>query len=468
MTSLLHSYTVLRNNPNIFRTSSGNDLDITDREVVAPGGEFIGFLNEVGACANTYQQRHHFEPTAIYNFLGHIPTSRRPLTGYNDTSYHPPPAMRGLKGEHMAKRWTKVAADQVPLEIGNVEMYRPCGPVLEHSFSFGNAILGNGEDFDRAVMIGVIHHQVPDKMYILAQTDQRRRVIVFEVPTESVVPMWPAIHSPHLQVIANIAPDVAGLSVTGNHSVRQRLSTLYPSKNGPWSSFPRLNLSHLPGVDETWVEPSPTFPAMAKPYGLGDWLLSHSIAVEQRSPSPNSTYLDGTTVCPDSSVMEITSWPRPPSQPTLSSKRSLLSSASAPPFDHRTPLPPTPTYQPREYRAVPMIPNSTPTVWPKEAPEEHPLVSEDYRLQAGTVGLQAAVFEINDEDTQQMKNRNIGPEAISYRRTSADSGNRLRVQNFHYQTPQPRSIARTMVLHFRRWWTNLRATLSTWRRRLDP
>ncbi|KAL0057363.1 hypothetical protein AAF712_016001 [Marasmius tenuissimus] len=312
MSSIINSYTIFKSNPYIFSTSNSNSIDVRGHELITTGESFLGLLSEVGTCSNSYSQRHHFEPVAIYNFLGHVPISQDPPLGSEEPFEAPNPVMRGLKADHVNRRWTRVHPDLVPRDLGNVELFRPVGPTKEHSFSFGDAITGGDARFDRAVLVGVFHEHMPDKTYLLAVTDQRKRVIVIKVPSDSVVPRWPAIHSPHLQLITRIAPDIAGLLSAGNHEIRQRVATLGTPTHAARSCLPGHNFQDLPGVEEEWVEPDTTFPVLAKHYGMGDWLQAHSHAFKEPESSPP-------TPSERESFMIDNAWPRPPSHPNLES-----------------------------------------------------------------------------------------------------------------------------------------------------
>ncbi|KAK1233390.1 hypothetical protein PQX77_003445 [Marasmius sp. AFHP31] len=417
MAHILNSYTVFRDTPYLFHTSTGEVMDVRTRQIVASGEEFLRLLSELGACHNSYSQRHHFDPISIRHFLANTPLTHSPPPGHNGPFDEPSPEMRGLKGEHLGQRWAPVLRDQVPRELGNVEMYRPVGPLATHSLSFGDAILGHGAGFHRAIFIGVIHQRMPDKLYLLALTDQPTRILVFEVSWDAVAPGWPDIHPPNLRLIASLAPDIAGLSRTGNHEIRQRMTTMYPSCYATKSLFPGHTFQESPGVDELWVEPNMSFPVMAKPYGLGDWLHTHSEDRDVSEPSLPVTTDRTTSYAEDDLV-----WPRPPSHPNLETTTLLSESTIRLP-----PVPKLPSYPPHAYTAT-TSPSDLPinttftSLWPKDVCEENPLVSEAYRLRPGRVHYDGIKRELVDEEDQQMWTLGIRPRTPNTERSWLEIG----------------------------------------------
>ncbi|KAJ8074474.1 hypothetical protein PM082_015375 [Marasmius tenuissimus] len=463
MASLLSAYTVFRNNSYLFRTSDGNSLDTRNRDLDASCDSLIGLLSEIGACSNSYQQSHHFDANAIYHFLGNTPISQDPSLGQDHLFNAPNQTMRALKTDHWNQRWEPVEPNLVPRELGNVELYRPAGLVKDHSFSFGDAIIGRDAGFHRAVLIGVIHERLPDKTYLLAQTDQRNRVIVIEVPSESVIPRWPPIHSPHLQLIANIAPDVAGLSKTGNHAIRQRVATLCTPSYATRSRFPGHNFQESPGIDEEWIEPNPSFPVLAKPFGLGDWLQTHSYVRREMEP---------TAMAPsarESSILEHEyTWPRPPSHPNLGFADNTSASTIRLP-----PVPQLPAYPPQAYYTPTSSTNFSMSTtmgnpWPSHLPEDKPLVSEEYRLRGGRVTCQTALDEIVDEENRQMHLRGIFPRRSRPRHIQNHGTITTLSHDLHWsptatiRTHPPISIRNRLRL----WWWSLRRQTINLKRRL--
>ncbi|KAL0059713.1 hypothetical protein AAF712_013548 [Marasmius tenuissimus] len=330
MSSVARSFHISNDSPDIISAPGGETINLNDYWIFCPGRALGTLVNELGVVFNSLNVRHHFDRVAILRFLDFRFDARAFYSVHDDQPYQLPPDLQGLKTEHMHIRWARMDPYLTPRELGGVPVFMTHDDLQDHSLSFGAAILFQGEPFDRAVLLGVVYHHSPDLVYIVCQTNRQHVVVYIIVPRRALATYFPSIHSATFQLIAEISPDIAGLSTAGNAVVRDRLARVHPP-TPRIRHAPLMDLrSHLGPEAQGQTAPTSSFPSLSGPDGLGAWVINHGIP---RGGSPDPTTPSRSRSVTPSSAFSLLDEQVPPSYASLMQPPARLSLSSATALD---------------------------------------------------------------------------------------------------------------------------------------
>ncbi|KAL0578196.1 hypothetical protein V5O48_003799 [Marasmius crinis-equi] len=270
--------------PSVSSTSlptSVGTVDFADLQIVCKGRDLLDLLTQAVATNTRYAKGHEALDSAVLRFLkGTLPgevtaqsTSLFATHGYAMPDFSNIEQYRGLRYKYLHLRWEPDRGAETPkrpTSLGIVPCFRTQHSLIaDSSLSFGTPIIGDGTSFKRAILLQPMK-RAGQWQYILAQTEHKTKPIYIRVPVSKVVPYWPYMHSPHLLLLAEIAPFVTGLTGPGLDNIMKAADNCYrPSIS--------VQVEHQEDVTaNTTVHSWPGYPVLADRRQLGDWMLRRS------------------------------------------------------------------------------------------------------------------------------------------------------------------------------------------------
>ncbi|KAL0580149.1 hypothetical protein V5O48_001859 [Marasmius crinis-equi] len=206
----------------------------------------------------------------------------------NDAHY------QGLRYKYIHLRWESDRQDSKPKRPRALGIV-PCfhtehSLIVDNSLTFGTPIIGDNKSFKRAILLQPMK-PVGRWQYILAQTERQNKPIYIRVPTGKAVPYWPHMHSPHLLLLAEIAPFITGLSSPGLDNIQKAADDCYrPSISVDVSPSERaISLADENPPSSASSQSWPGYPVLAEIRQLGDWMLKHAAPEDATPPGPLTT-----------------------------------------------------------------------------------------------------------------------------------------------------------------------------------
>ncbi|KAL0574256.1 hypothetical protein V5O48_007703 [Marasmius crinis-equi] len=273
-------------------TSTGS-LDISDLQITCTGRELLSLLTQTVASNTRYAKGHENVDVAIRRFLRGPPSndivlyspSLSETHGYEIPDFSNDKYYEGLRYQYLNVKWEldrDRGAPNRPEGLGVVPCFTTYSALADHSLTFGTPIIGDGRKFKRAILLQPMF-TVGCWQYILAQTERGNIPIYIRVLAGKAVPYWPHMHSPHLLLLAEIAPLVTGLAKPGLENIQKAADECYrPPFSVPIKPLVEKELQD-DEMDEPVVTPQqwPGYPVLGDRRQLGDWVLRHLSPLEE-------------------------------------------------------------------------------------------------------------------------------------------------------------------------------------------
>ncbi|KAL0566833.1 hypothetical protein V5O48_015166 [Marasmius crinis-equi] len=329
--------------PALYPSSSGS-IDISQVTITTTGMDFHNLFSQI--IANTLQQSrgHEYLPDATEGFLYELnkfefnkcwPKSEK-LSKLHDRpipNFYQLPFCRGLKADLLAARWIREPLSSAPPGYEKVPIFWTTKILSPSCLTFGTAIIGDGELFERAVLIQPLFPW-NDQTYIEAQTEDHNTVILIRVPTEALLPGWPFAHSPHFAFLTCISPHIAGMPHAGHDVYRRCLIACYDAKAAA---------GHLPAPRH--ASPTyamwPGYPTLLQYRDIGDWILPRVTSWAVAMENPLRVFYDfPNQPASDTTITRSTIHTKYPSATTLEPCQvELQTISSIPPEQYQTTFP---------------------------------------------------------------------------------------------------------------------------------
>ncbi|KAF9268630.1 hypothetical protein L218DRAFT_1073098 [Marasmius fiardii PR-910] len=260
-----------------YPTSVGGSLDVANYDIFCPGEVLHDLLVSMQTNFASFMESHKYRETAVAHFLNPPPSGLQTIDVIASHVHKRTiidvannPHYRGLDTTLLLCRWDRVPFIEVPDSLGKlVPVFSPQLELSEHSCGMGTAILGDGLNFDRGILIAPLLRDA-NFIYIATQTDKTDYVIYVRVPIIVACPMWPPPHTKHSEFIAKISPRMVGQPTYGKAALRARIAVLHQSTIAP-TAIPSDR------VEEDAIEAQMTLPALGVATGLGNWFAEWGI-----------------------------------------------------------------------------------------------------------------------------------------------------------------------------------------------